>query len=121
MLDRTKKLNRVLIACLAILVVVIVIDTTSNRRVIRELQQNKNAIRKKSKKTVDSLQKIIKLDSVILNGRLDSVNKRIESLRENYETSQKELDKLQQDISIYLVSSDSIRFALFTELITEMD
>ena len=121
MTDKTKKLNRVLWGCDAILALVIILETTDNNKVIKQLQKEKNELRKKSRQKVDSLQKIIKLDSVILARRLDSFNKRIDSLKKNYETSQKELDKLQQDISIYLVSTDSVRFYLFSELITKVD
>lgn len=116
-----KKTIQVLIGVVVVLAVVLILDNASNRGTIRKLQNDKNTERKKSKKVVDSLKKIIKLDSLTLIKRLDSVTLEANELKAKYEKSLKKQKQLENDISNYLHSTDSMRFAKFKELITEVD
>lgn len=116
-----KNLHYILIGVIVVLVVALAISGTANKKIIRQLQEQKDIERKKSRQIVDSLENIIILDSIILTKRLDSINSRLQTLKRNYEISKAEMELLQKDISIYLVSSDSVRFAKFKQLIAEMD
>ena len=116
-----KNLHYILIGVIVVLVVALAISGTANKKIIRQLQEQKDIERKKSRQIVDSLENIIIFDSITTVRRVDSINSRIETLKQRYEISKKEVEQLQQDISIYLVSSDSLRFAKFKQLITEMD
>ncbi len=116
-----KNLHYILIGVIVVLVVALAISGTANKKIINQLQEQKDIERKKSRQIVDSLKNIIIFDSITTVRRVDSINSRIETLKQRYEISKKEVEQLQQDISIYLVSSDSLRFAKFKQLITEMD
>ena len=116
-----KNLHYILIGVIVVLVVALAISGTAKKKIIKQLQEQKDIERKKSRQIVDSLKNIIIFDSITTVRRVDSINSRIETLKQRYEISKKEEELLQQDISIYLVSSDSLRFAKFKQLITEMD
>ena len=116
-----RNLHYILIGVIVVLVVALAISGTANKKIINQLQEQKDIERKKSRQIVDSLKNIIIFDSITTVRRVDSINSRIETLKQRYEISKKEVEQLQQDISIYLVSSDSLRFAKFKQLITEMD
>lgn len=116
-----KSLIKVLIGVVVVLGVVLALETIDSQRISKRWQDQLSTERKKSRKIVDSLEKIIKLDSLSLIKRVDSITQVKDKLQKDYDKLTKEQNQIKADIIDYLSASDSIRFAKFKQLITEMD
>ena len=104
----------IIVAVLLVAVVVKALDLNSgNKRLEIE--------RKESVERVDSRRKKMELDSILYISTLEQYEKEIDSLKYRYYESIKKIVKAQGNIDAYLNSNDSVRFAEFKRLITQVD
>ena len=115
------KRNDIILIIVAVLLVVVVIKAldlnSDNKKLVKKLEIE----RKESVEKVDSVRKKMELDSILYISELKHYEKEIDSLKNRYYESIKKIIKAQGNIDAYLNSNDSVRFAKFKELLTQVD
>ena len=115
---KVKDIILIIVVALLVVAVIKALDLNSdNKRLIKKLEIE----RKESVKKVDSVRKKMELDSILYISNLKHYESEIDSLKNRYYESIKKIVKAQGNIDLYLNSTDSVRFAKFKELLTEMD
>lgn len=116
-----KILPWIIVVALAVVCVVLISQNRLNQSAIADIQAQKDTERKESQERIDSLNELLIEKEKDFNKKILIFEKSKDSVNELYERSNRELRKIKTDISDYLVSSDSVRFAKFKQLLTEVD
>lgn len=111
------KRNDIILIIVAVLLVAVVIKALDLNSDNKKLEIE----RKESVERVDSIRKKMELDSILYISTLEHYEKEIDSLKYRYYESIKKIVKAQGNIDAYLNSNDSVRFAKFKELLTQVD
>ena len=111
------KRNDIILIIVAVLLVAVVIKALDLNSDNKKLEIE----RKESVERVDSIRKKMELDSILYISTLEHYENEIDSLKYRYYESIKKIVKAQGNIDAYLNASDSIRFAKFKELLTQVD
>ena len=111
----------ILTVIVAVALVVVMIQNHTLKRSLKTRTNQIETERKESQERIDSVRKVMELELNSYISIIKGYENQKDSLLKRYRKALERVDKRQSDITDYLNATDSMRFAKFKQLITEVD